>query len=172
MNITSMKSELPWYRHRWPWLLMAGPFLVIVAGVVTVYLAVVSNDGLVDDDYYKQGLAINQETARDQMAAQRGVQAELMQNAESGGIRVLLQANPGAVLPKTLVVRIAHPTRAGVDQRLVLTEEGGGVYSGKLSASLVGRWHVVVEDEKREWRLSGNWVVEKSPSLRLAGARP
>lgn len=167
-----MKSASPWYRHRWPWLLMAGPFLVIVAGVATVYLAVISNDGLVDDDYYKQGLAINQETARDQIAAQQGMQAELMQNAENGSLRVLLQANPDVVLPKILVVRVAHPTRAGVDQRLVLNEEGRGVYSGKLSASLAGRWHVVIEDEKREWRLSGDWVIEKSPSLRLAGTRP
>lgn len=170
MNTTSMKSVLPWYRHRWPWLLMAGPFIVVVAGVATVYLAVISNDGLVDDDYYKQGLAINQETARDQMAAQQGMQAELMQNAESGGLRVLLQANPGVALPKILIVRIAHPTRAGVDQRLILKEENGA-YSGKLSAPLLGRWHVVIEDEKREWRLSGDWVVEKSPSLRLVGAR-
>lgn len=169
MNTTSIKPAIPWYRHRWPWLLMAGPFLVIVAGVVTVYLAVISNDGLVDDDYYKQGLAINQETARDQMAVQRGMQAELMQNADSGGFRVLLQANPGVALPKSLVVRIAHPTRAGVDQRLVLMEEGGGVYAGNLSIPLTGRWHVVIEDEKREWRLSGDWVIEKSPSLRLAG---
>ena len=166
-----MKPEIPWYRHRWPWILMAGPFLVVIAGVVTVYLAVISNDGLVDDDYYKQGLAINQENARDQMAARQGMQAELMQNPEDGGVRVLLQADPGVALPRTLVVRIAHPTRAGVDQRLVLKAENG-VYSGRLSAPLRGRWHVVIEDEKREWRLSGDWVIEKNPSLRLAGARP
>lgn len=171
MNTTSMKSAAPWYRHRWPWLLMAGPFLVIVAGVVTMYLAVISNDGLVDDDYYKQGLAINQETARDQMAAKQGMQAELMQNAESGGLRVLLQANPDVVLPKTLDVRIAHPTRAGGDQRLTLKGENG-VYSGSLQAPLAGRWHIVIEDEKREWRLSGDWVIEKTPSLRLVSARP
>jgi hypothetical protein len=36
--------------------------IVIVAGAVTVWLAVVSNDGLVTDDYYKQGLAVNQTT--------------------------------------------------------------------------------------------------------------
>lgn len=37
---------------------MLGPFVVIVAAAITVYLAVISNDGLVDDDYYKQGLSI------------------------------------------------------------------------------------------------------------------
>ena len=64
MNNRLTTTIEPWYRHRWPWLLMLGPFVVIVAAAITVYLAVISNDGLVDDDYYKQGLAINQTLAR------------------------------------------------------------------------------------------------------------
>ena len=39
---------------------MSGPAIVVVAGIYTAYLAIVSNDGLVDDDYYKQGLAVSQ----------------------------------------------------------------------------------------------------------------
>ena len=58
--MTLQSNNQPWYKERWPWILMAGPGLVIVAGVITVWLAVVSNDGLVTDDYYKQGLAVNQ----------------------------------------------------------------------------------------------------------------
>ena len=49
-----------WYREPWPWLLMMGPAIVIVAGFYTLWLAIQSNDGLVADDYYKRGLAINQ----------------------------------------------------------------------------------------------------------------
>ena len=55
----------PWYREPWPWLLMAGPVTVIIAGGFTAWLAVTSSDGLVADDYYKQGLAINQTLERD-----------------------------------------------------------------------------------------------------------
>ena len=58
-------NNQPWYKERWPWILMAGPALVIVAGIITVWLAVISNDGLVSDDYYKQGLAVNQRLQRD-----------------------------------------------------------------------------------------------------------
>ena len=39
----------PWYREPWPWLLMLGPLIVIIAGVITAYLAVVTSDGLVED---------------------------------------------------------------------------------------------------------------------------
>ena len=63
---------VPWYKQRWPWLLIAGPAFVIIAGAVTVWLAVVSNDGLVVDDYYKQGLAVNQRLHRDQQASTLG----------------------------------------------------------------------------------------------------
>eukprot|EP01036_Dinobryon_divergens_P015550 gene15550-21074_t len=44
----------PWYRHRWPWLLMAGPVAVIIAGLVTAWVAFTGADALVVDDYYKQ----------------------------------------------------------------------------------------------------------------------
>mgnify|MGYP000916835605 FL=1 len=45
----------PWYREPWPWLLMSGPGLVVIAGVVTAWIAFSGADGLVADDYYKQG---------------------------------------------------------------------------------------------------------------------
>ena len=57
----------PWYREPWPWILMTGPAIVVVAGFTTAFLAVKSNDGLVEDDYYKQGLEINQTLDRDHM---------------------------------------------------------------------------------------------------------
>jgi hypothetical protein len=75
MNSKLNAGAQPWYREPWPWLLMLGPLVVIVAGFVTAYLAVVSNDGLVEDDYYKQGLAVNQRTARAQRAAELGIEA-------------------------------------------------------------------------------------------------
>jgi len=167
MNSKLTETISPWYRHPWPWILMSGPLLVVVAAGFTAYLAVVSNDGLVDDDYYKQGLAINQETARDHVAEQRGVQAEVMQNAESSQIRIFLRGNPGIPLPHVLNLRITHPTRAGVDQQLLLRDDGNGSYSGKLSTPLAGRWHVAIEDGTNEWRLTGDWVIEKTASLRL-----
>jgi len=167
MNPNLTNAIRPWYRHPWPWILMSGPLLVVVAGTLTAYLAVVSNDGLVDDDYYKQGLAINQETARDRVAEQRGLQAEVMQNAETSQVRILLRANPGVPLPHGLNLRITHPTRAGADQQVLLRDDAPGSYSGKLSVPLIGRWHIAIEDEKDEWRLTGDWAIEKTASLRL-----
>ena len=62
--MTLKNDNQPWYKDRWPWILIAGPATVVVAGFITLWMAVVSDDGLVTDDYYKQGLAINQTLAR------------------------------------------------------------------------------------------------------------
>lgn len=146
---------------------MSGPFVVVVAGLVTAYLAVVSSDGLVEDDYYKQGLAVNQMAARDQKAVALGLQADLMQSGDGNRVRVLLRGNPGTVLPQEASLRMIHPTRPGVDQKIALHAEGVGTYSAKLSVPLEGRWHIVLEDDKKEWRLTGDWSVEKNTSLHL-----
>lgn len=167
MNTKLNEIVQPWYRSPWPWMLMAGPLIVIVAGAITTYLAISSNDGLVDDDYYKQGLAVNQTRARIRNAVKLGLQAELMQNAEGSRIRILLHGKPDTILPGVLTLRIAHPTRAGFDQNVRLSADGAGFYSGNLSTGLAGRWHIVLEDEKREWRLTGEWIVDKNEPLRL-----
>ena len=158
----------PWYRHRWPWLLMAGPLAVVVAGVFTAYLAVSSNDGLVDDDYYKHGLAVNKLGERDRRAAELGLQAEVMQRGDGAQLRLLLRSAPDVALPGELVLRLAHPTRGGADQRVVLHADGGGLYSGQLAAPLTGRWHLALEDDRQQWRLTGTWRIEQNDSLRLS----
>ena len=59
---------MPWYRQRWPWLLIAGPAIVVVASLVTAWLAASTDDGVIADDYYKRGLLINQELERTRAA--------------------------------------------------------------------------------------------------------
>lgn len=161
----SDRDAKPWYREPWPWILMAGPAVVVVAGIYTAWLAVRSNDGLVDDDYYKQGLAVNQRIARDEVAAGLGLSAELMIGADLE-IRLFLTAREDIAAEK-LFLRITHPTRAGADQSLALHPSGGGLYTGRLSAPLRGRWQVQLEDERHRWRLSGDWDVDKAPTVHI-----
>ena len=39
----------PWYREPWPWILMAGPAIVVVAGFTTLVIAVRTADPIVSD---------------------------------------------------------------------------------------------------------------------------
>src|SRR5690606_30399495 len=107
----------PWYREPWPWIIMAGPAIVIVAGIATTVLAVTSFDGLVADDYYKQGLGINRVLARDEGAKALGVSAVVQFNETRTRVRVVL--GEGA-RPASLRLALAHPTIAGEDQQVEL----------------------------------------------------
>ncbi|HLE66908.1 MAG TPA: FixH family protein [Burkholderiales bacterium] len=141
-------TPFPWYREPWPWILMAGPAAVIVAGAVTLWLAISTADGLVADDYYKRGLAINQDLKREQRAAQRGIEARV--RLEPSLIRVeLLGASPEA-----LFVQLVHATRAGFDQRLRLARVAQGVYEAELRPLPPGHWRLILEDPRGEWRLT------------------
>ncbi len=156
----------PWYKERWPWLLMLGPAVVVVAGVTTLWLAVVSNDGLVTDDYYKQGMAVNQSLHRDHVAGELGLHAELMRAGLN--IRLLLATDKGAELPREVILRLAHPTRAGQDELIKMNLEGQGLYSGRLAGDIAGRWLISIEDPVANWRLQGEWLSDSVEPLQLA----
>ena len=137
----------PWYRQLWPWLLISGPAAVLLAGAVTTWIAFASADGLVAEDYYKQGMAVNKVLAREQRAAQLGLSLEL--ELARGKIVARLQ---GAA-PEALFVHLAHATRAGHDQRLRLAPVQAGVYEAELPELPAGRWRIVVEDPRASWRI-------------------
>ena len=138
----------PWYRQLWPWLIISGPAAVLIAGGVTMWIAFASADGLVADDYYKQGLAINKRLARDEAARRLGVTAkvELRQRL----IRVRLTGDT----PPVLFVQLAHATRAGYDVRLRLTPVAPGAYEAELDPLPRGHWRVVIEDPRGSWRIA------------------
>ena len=46
------QTPKPWYKEPWPWLLMSGPAIVVVAAFVTLWLAASNSSDLVSDDYY------------------------------------------------------------------------------------------------------------------------
>ncbi len=163
---TTMNSDgRPWYKEPWPWILMAGPFVVIVACMNLIYTAVVTSDGLVTDDYYKQGLAINQRLQRDHQASQLGLHADVMLSGLN--VRLMITTETPAELPTSITMRLMHPTVDGHDQVVEMLAEGTGFYTGKLSSEVLGRRHVTIEDPAGQWRLQGEWRVDEDAPLRL-----
>ena len=164
---SKLTPVLPWYRHRWPWLLMLGPFVVVVAAAITLWLAVRSNDGLVADDYYKQGLAINQVTSRDRRAADLEMRADLSLDASRQLVRVVLNSGKLSEMPGVLLLRLLHPTRDGLDRQFRLLRDSSGGYSAGGGGDLAGRWYVSLEDEARAWRLFATWDPAHQPTQAL-----
>jgi hypothetical protein len=158
-------SPVPWYKEPWPWLLISVPALTVVAGGITLWYALNTNDGVVADDYYKQGLAVNQVINRDVVAREMGLQAEIMRSGQA--IRVFLTSSSARALPEQLVLRLSHPVQNVMDQNIVLTQAPEGFYSGELPAEATGRWHVYLEDQELTWRLWGDWQLADEAPLQL-----
>lgn len=63
MASTDTTQPAPWWKFGHVWLVIAGPAVVVVAGFVTLYLALRFPDPVITEDYYRQGLEINQTLA-------------------------------------------------------------------------------------------------------------
>jgi len=151
-------EQQPWYRHPWVWLLIALPSAAVIAGFITLYLAITTSDGLVVDDYYQQGKAINRVLARDRAAAEHGLEARITLDAGNNRVAVQLAARD-TDLPETLTLTltILHPTAPGHDQQVRLTRIGDDRYRGHFDDLHRGRWDVQLETD--DWRLFGRIQV-------------
>ena len=145
-------SEAPWYRHRWPWILISIPAVSVVLGIMMLYLGLQTNNSLVVDDYYKQGKAINQRIERDQTAVRLGVDARLRRAPD--GLQLTMSAEQPIEWGEDILLRWVHTTRAELDgqTRFVGLGEGHFVAAGKqLPAD--GRYRLHIEPVSGDWRL-------------------
>ncbi len=152
----------PWYRHRWPWLLMIGPACAVLGGVATFWLALISDDGLVAEDYYKQGMAINRTLLRERAAQQLGLHATVQ--IVEDRVKVALVSDRGATLPPALRLRVVHPTRAMSDAKVELHRDARGAYTGIATGAVgkPGSRTLILEDAGQTWRLTGALDSERT----------
>lgn len=142
-----------WYREPYVWMVLTIPALAVLGGIAMITIAIVSDDGLVVDDYYQRGKQINRVLERDRVAATLQLHAELAIDAQHA-VRVKLQSAVNAPLPKRVDLNLAFATRAGLDQVIVLERTAYGHYAGELSRALIdGRWYAQLQTER--WRLVG-----------------
>ena len=73
----------PWWKFGHVWMILAGPLVVVVAGFVTLYLAVRSPDPVVSEDYYRKGMELNKTLEADPASLAPAVQAR--NHAATGG---------------------------------------------------------------------------------------
>ncbi len=165
------QTAKPWYREPWPWYLMSGPFIVVVAALITAWIAYSTSDGLVTDDYYKQGLVVDRTLARSQEAARLGLEVRARFTAEGVDLGLSAAADSNFVPPKVLTLTLSHPTRAGLDQTVTLNEMNAR-YAGKIRLPASGHWLVLVEDEAKTWRLMGNVLLPTSGDTVIGGREP
>jgi len=142
-----------WYQEPYVWMIILIPASAVVMGVVMMSLAIVSNDGLVEDDYYKLGKDINRVLTRDINAARMGLAAVSEFDRDNGKVIVSFKKNANKIRLGILRLRLLHATRAGFDQDLTLQRLPDGRYYALFKSMAPGRWYLQLES--KDWRLIG-----------------
>jgi hypothetical protein len=156
-----------WYKNGWVWMIIAVPLSAVASGGVILWAALESNHDLVVDDYYKEGLAINQTLDRDRAAARHGLDSVLYFDYDHNQVKMQLQAKAGYKLPAHVQLKIMHPIKAKLDHTVDMVRAADGVYRAKIPKLANARWYLQLEAD--DWRLLGALEVPRFSMIQIVG---
>ena len=173
--MTAETTHPKWYQEPIVWLIWGLLITVVVACMITVVLAVKSDDGLVIDNYYREGLAINRSLNANDTAITLGVNGRV--DVEPQLITVDIHSAQGLLTSSELSLRWVHPTNRRLDANIALLfNNASGLpdgYRWQLNPQTMGlheqwqshRWHIVLSSnaapsaEQGSWRIQGELPV-------------
>ena len=148
------EDTVPWYKQFWPWFLISLPLSVVIASIITINLAIKTSDGLVSDDYYKEGLAIHMDADSTARARELGIAGKAAYDAETRALTVVLD-KPLPQGEHALTLAVIHPTRPDQDQIIQVTAVDGTRYAGRLNTLGPANWKLELRPEDSSWRVVG-----------------
>jgi len=165
------QQSKPWHRYPLVWMMLAIPFTAVVMGVVMIWLAVDTDDGLVADDYYKQGLAINDVIVLDKKAAELGLSAVIEFDNSTRIIRMRFDKGLLDRFPTSLPLSLQHATRENSDISVMLDHGIGDQYIGHVGQSISeGVWYFEISDKDGDdasWKLNSRSYVRSKNTIHL-----
>ncbi len=149
MNETMKQTH--WYQSPIGWFIFFVILATITSGVLMITISSIDPDDIVVDDYYKQGLAINQSKARNTRAHRLGIKAGFIHTTK--GVRVSV-TGLGETHNVPLRLYLQHPTRRRHDRQFRIPCRKGSCGT-VITGIRNGRYYYAIEPSDRHWRLSG-----------------
>ena len=147
-----MKDKKPWYKQFWPWFLIAIPGSSVVTGIIMVTVAFTGQDTLVRDNWYKEGMTVNQRMEKRNRAEQAGIKAFItFDSAEN--IVTLRLSNLDATTDPGLTLELVHPTLAQRDVRAELFKTPDNRYFAKLNNTPSGLYYALLSSSQGDWEI-------------------
>ena len=151
-TVSEIQTTKPWYKQSWLWFIMIIPIISIILSSIMLYVAIVGRDTLVDDNYYKDGLAINQTIEQDTQS----VSMKLMPHFSlvKRHITVKLES-PTETIPQYafLNLKLLHPTLENKDIELKLLPIPDNTYIGDINSEIKGKRHLDLSSFDKTWRI-------------------
>jgi hypothetical protein len=153
-----LNTSKAWYKEPWLLFLIALPLLVVIASINLVFISFDNADSVVADDYYKEGLAINQKIDSLNLAKQLGISIKLTIHNDIIEAEISpKQANNIAIL--NLALR--HPMDHRLDKTITLSRNQQGTFTGTLPTLSQGSWHIDISPLHAEQA----WHIKQRVSL-------
>lgn len=123
-----------------------------------LFLSIKTYDGVVVDDYYKDGKSIIARHDEDDYATSMGLNAILSQSGTSITLQLNGQLQP---VPEVLNLHIIFPTTKAFDVTVPLEHRGLGRYHAQLPEGISGKRSLNLhpDTEDKSWRLFISDVV-------------
>ena len=151
---TAMKNSKPWYKQFWPWFLIAIPGSSVITGIFMLTVAFKGQDSLVRDNWYKDGMAINQRMEKREHAKAANLKAFFSFDQEENIVRLRLD-NLAADATQDLTLELLHPTIAQRDLSTPLFKTPDNHYFAKLNKTPGGFYYVLVSSVQGDWEIEG-----------------
>jgi hypothetical protein len=151
-----------WHQEPIAWLVFGLPAVAVVASFITLAIAMKGSDSLVVDDYYKQGLEINEVLIREDHAKAAALAFTPTFSAD-GALTLSFTAQPAFPYPDQIDLQLNHATRDDVDRKLPMMHGGNGVYVAKVGKLEPGPWYI--DASTSQWRVVKRVVVDASGEL-------
>jgi len=145
----SQNKPLPAWKSPWVIVWIASVIAVLGVNLVMVYLAVVTNPGLVAKNYYEHGQHYERtmlsRSAQDPGWTLRADMPREINAGEPTKIRFFLVDKAGQpVTPKAVELFVYRPSDATRDFSVPMAPEGPGRYVAEVSFPLIGVWDTLV----------------------------
>jgi hypothetical protein len=162
----------PWYKHLWPWIIIAILSVSVTLTLSMVTIAVTHPDNLVSDNYYEAGKGINRALDREHLAQDLKMHARVHLDDLTGEADLRLT---GDSQPETLVLSLLSPTQPEKDRKIIMARSQAepGRYVGQLSDRIQGRRFVELlgVENGQTWRLFEEENIARDKDL-LLGDEP
>lgn len=152
---TQTEKPIAWYKQFWPWVIIFFPASAVVAGLITVVIAFQHEDTLVKDNWYKEGLAINQKLDKQKQAKALGVHAQITLDRDKKHLLFTLN-NVDGLKTNTVNVALIHPTQPEKDREYQAFYTPQGQFAIQLPVIPAGFFHITIDAQNPEWQLTGS----------------
>ena len=146
------------------WLLVGMPAAAVIMGVVIVTLASTGPTDLVRDDYYKAGLAINEDLTADEAGEALALRASLSARGPGRMLVIVEQQKEPFDSAPELLIELPHPTLAEKDLRFTAPAVSPGRWVA-LAPRFEGTRTLLAYPPHGRWRL-------KRPAQQLRDGLP